>query len=91
MLMSAVNELLVFKPVNIFNPDSEPSEKAVNLPFFWTFSTSIFVETNIAFLVIHLLLVNYIMLKNRTSLEQIWRRKDFFVMVVVSGFMATCT
>ena len=59
------------------------------IPFLWTFSTSNFIETNIFFLLIHMALINYIVIMNKVALEHIWRRKDFFVMIVVSGFMAS--
>jgi hypothetical protein len=110
MLLSDIKQLLVFKPVNIFNPNKQAVAETVaveanstsanstlsssmnfGVPYIWTFSTTVFIETNFLFLIIHFMLINYIVIKNKTALEHIWRRKDFFFMICISGFMATCT
>lgn len=96
MLFSAVNELLIFKPVNIINLTSEALRNeteatSFTVPFVWTLSTSSFVETNFFYLLLHLTLINYIVIKNKAALEHIWRRRDFFYMVLVAGFLATTT
>jgi hypothetical protein len=95
MLMSSVNDLLVFKPVNIINMNkvapANSTDASIRVPFVWTFTTSVFVETNFLFLVMHIMLINYVIIKNKTSLEQIWKIRDLFTMLCVSGFMATCT
>ena len=51
--------------------------------------TSVFVETNAVFMLTHLLLVNYIVIKNKASFEEAWRRWDFFLLLCFSGSLAT--
>lgn len=92
MLFSAAHDLLLFKPINIidFEPPQDQAE-GFKLPFVWTLFTSTFVETNLFYLLIHLALINYIVIKNKSALEHIWRRSDFFYMVCVAGFLSTTT
>lgn len=92
MIFSAFSDLFVFKPVNIIDLTKKAGEaNASKIPFLWTFSTSVFVETNVFFMLVHLFIINYIVIKNKAALEQSWRRRDLFMMIVISGFFATCT
>lgn len=63
MSFQAFNELLVFRPRNIINFNNKVPGAPV--PFVWTFVTSVFVETSLLFLVIHLATINYVVVMNR--------------------------
>jgi hypothetical protein len=73
MSLQAFNELLVFRPRNIINFNKKAPSAAV--PFVWTFVTSVFVETNLLFLVIHLATINYVVVMNRQTFETAWTKK----------------
>ena len=65
--MSQLNEIFVFKPVNIYNVDIKPKKLKTesHFPYLWTFLTSVFIDTSIPFLAMHLFIINYIVIKNR--------------------------
>lgn len=55
---STFSDLLVFQPKLILNLQN--SDGQLQVPHLWTLVTSLFVETSFAFLVLHLLTINYI-------------------------------
>ena len=80
-------DLVIFKAANIF----KVSEGDAYFPYIWTMVTCAFVETNIAFLAIYLLLINYIVSKNRECLESAWQTKNFMRMLVITSFLSSMT
>lgn len=99
MVSTQANDLLAFKPSSILWAQQMSSSNSTHLqenpyskvPYLWTFSTSVLVESSFVFLALHLLLINYIVMKNRGSLERVWSPKYFLLMLLVSSFLATCT
>jgi hypothetical protein len=89
MSLQAFNELLVFRPRNIINFNKKASSAAV--PFVWTFVTSVFVETNLLFLVIHLATINYVVVMNRQTFETAWTKKEFLKMLCICAILSTFT
>lgn len=81
-------DLVILKAANIFNVSAEGGAQ---FPYIWTMVTCSFVETNIAFMVMYLLLINYIVSKNRTCFETAWQRKDFMRMLLVTSFLSSMT
>lgn len=82
--------ILVFKPSMIISVAKKEGDdnSGFSLPYIWTLVTSCFVETNIVFLVINLILINYIVQTNRRSFESQWKKSDYIKMLCVSGFLA---
>lgn len=89
MSLQAFNELLVFRPKNIINFDKKAVGPAV--PYIWTFVTSVFVETSLVFLVIHLATINYVVLRNRQTFESAWTKKEFLKMLCICATLSTFT
>lgn len=84
-------DFMVFKPQNLIRLAAGDSTENQQMPYIWTLVTSIFVETNLVYLIAHLFLMNYIVYKNRSSFESSWSAQDFFVMLCVSSLFATST
>lgn len=91
MLSYHVESLLIFRPAYIFTPTGSEVKpaKLMDYPYIWTLLTSVFVETNPVFLATHMLLINYIVIKNKSSLESAWKTKDLFVLLCVAGVLST--
>ena len=60
-------------------------------PHVWTLITSNFTETSLLNLLLHFLLINYMILKNKNTFEFAWRRLDFFMLLVIAGAFASTT
>lgn len=71
--------------------ESNETASSGGLPYFWTFFTSIFIEENILYLLGQLAAINYIVYKNRSSFENAWRTRDFYVLLAVSAFFSLAT
>lgn len=91
MLSWHIEALLIFRPAYIYAPANSELKpaKLLDYPYVWTLLTSVFVETNPVFLATHLLLINYIVIKNKASLESAWRTKDLVVLLCVAGVLST--
>jgi len=83
-------EFFVFKPSMILSVGKK-TPKQSSIPFLWTLITSVFVESNIIFLVIHFATINYVVVKNRKSLESAWQHRDFMKMLCISAMLSTST
>lgn len=93
MLSSHVESMLIFRPSFIYMPEGvqDAPIKLVEYPYVWTFLTSVFVETNPVFMLMHLFLINYIVIKNKSSFEEAWRRQDLFFLLCISGLLSSLT
>ena len=83
-------DFFVFKPSMIVSVGKKTS-KQTSIPFLWTLMTSVFVESNIIFFAIHFATINYVVIKNRKSLEAAWQHRDFLRMLCVSALLSTTT
>ena len=87
---SSLANFFVFKPSMILSVGKKSADQS-SIPFLWTLVTSVFVESNIILLVIHFITINYVVIKNRKSLESAWQHRDFIKMLCISAFLSTMT
>lgn len=80
------SDLVVFQPKNIISLNQQQNS---SMPYLWTLVTSVLIETNFFAFIFHLALANYIVYKNRDVLEKAWAPRDFLIMIVITGIMAT--
>ena len=62
-------------------PDAEEGSDAP-FPCFWTLITCVFFDTNLFFVGLHLLLINYLI----SLLENVWSRRSFAALAVFTAF-----
>jgi len=69
----SVSDYLVFMPDHILRQQvATDASQGGSLPYFWTFFTSIFVEESLFILAAGLMVINYVVYKNRQSFETVW-------------------
>lgn len=69
----SVSDYLVFMPDHIVRQrDAKDASQSSSFPYFWTFFTSIFIEESLLIMLGELMVINYIVYKNRKSFENAW-------------------
>ena len=75
---------LALRPANILGSE-------VQIPYVWTLVTSVLVEPNPLFMVLHLGAMNYVVACNRHTFESAWRTNDFYMLIAIGGALASLT
>jgi len=93
----SVSDYLVFMPDHILSQNVKGQQTATDVsqggsfPYFWTFFTSLFVEESLLILATGLMVINYVVYKNRQSFETVWQTRDFYVMLGVAALLSSMT